>query len=248
MKVSYLPAVRVDFTAQDGRPDKTVYRPFAALSFEELTAHTDRAECGAFLELGERYYFGTGVSQDYAKAIEYLTKAAELGAQDAEYLIAECYRCGYGVQKNYETYFDWIFRAAEHGSWMAMFNVAAAYNEGKKVYDGFGVDVDLSQALAWMLEAEASIRCYWDFYNDPACVDMLPIKRRLLKAYVRAAMQLSEHYANGMGTARDRSRAFYWLNRAKRFVGKATGLREIPMIDNAIAKMKERMDGDVGKR
>ena len=247
MKITCFPALRVDFFAQDGRPPRTVYRPLAAIELDELLEQAERENCYALLELGERFYFGTGVSQDYPKALEYLLRASAQEVQDAEFLVAECYRCGNGFPQDYEQYFVWIFRAAEHGSWMAMLNLAAAYAQGKGIYGGFGVDVDLSKSLEWSLEAEKAIRAYWDFYAMPTCVDMLEIKRRLLKAYVQTAMQLSEHYANGMGTKRDRSRAFYWLNCAKQFVSNATGLRDVPMIDNAISQMKARMDAELGK-
>lgn len=241
MTISYLPAVRVDFEAADGRPPITVFRPYAAIPLEQLLERAGKDECGSLLELGERYYFGTGVEKNYETALGYLRRAAEQNAQDAEYLVAECYRCGYGVAQDYVQYFDWIFRAAEHGSWMAMFNVSAAYREGKEAYGGAGVEKDMEQCFAWSLEAEKSIRAYWLFYSPKSFVDFVELKSRLLRAYVQAATQLSAHYEQGIGTAKDLKKAVYWLKRGKKFVTSAIGDREIPMLDNRIAELNAQI-------
>ncbi|MBR3679676.1 MAG: sel1 repeat family protein [Oscillospiraceae bacterium] len=241
MKISYLPALRMVFTTDDARPPLTVFQPYAVLPTEALEDRAAQEECGSLLELGERYYFGTGVEQNYETALSYLHRAAKQNAQDAEYLIAECYRCGYGVAQDYAAYFEWIFRAAEHGSWMAMFHVSAAYHDGKAAYDGFGVDADLEKCFFWSIETEKSIHAYWRFYNADSFVDFVETKSRLMQAYVRAASQISEHYANGVGTKQDLSKAVYWLKRGKKFVTRAIGDREIPMLDTKIAELNARI-------
>ena len=244
MKISYLPAVRVNVETKDGKPAFFVLRPYSAIPMEELLPRAEQNEVGSLQELGERYYFGFGVEKDYEKALAYLKKAAELGAQDAQYLAAECFRCGYGTKLDPAEYFTRIQDAAENGSWMAMFNLAAAYREGIEPCDGFGVDADPKKCFDWSLEAEKSIRAYWAFYNARNCVDFVETKSRLLKAYYQAGTQLAAHYAEGLGVTKDLNKALYWLKRTKKFVGTALGKQDVPLIDKQIDEMNARIQAE----
>ncbi len=251
IRLSYMPAVRSEFVKNfdSGNPDTiTLYRPYAALplaTLEKQLQHPDPMETiGAGLELGERYYFGIGVQQDDLKAFGHFVKAAELGAQDAAYMVAECYRVGRGVKQDFEQYFVWLKAAVDGGSWMAMFNLAAAYREGKKPYGGFGVVIDHEQSLYWTERAELAIRAYWDFYTQAGFVDFEETLKRLLQAYAQATHLLSAHHADGIGTVRNLDRALFWLERGKRFAAQATGELRQPVFDDAIAKLKERIVRD----
>lgn len=236
MKVKFLPAMRVDFEKKDksGLP-VTVYRPYAVLPMKQLEEHASHGAVGAFLELGERFYFGLGVAKDAEKAYAYLVKAAEGGSQDAQYLIAECYRTGTAVAQDAAKYLEWLSAAAMNGSWMAMFNLAAAYHNGD------GVAKDDGQSFSWTLQAEKSVRFYWDYYSRPDFLDFRDTKQRLLTAYLQTAKQLSEHYAEGIGVERDLKRALYWLERGKRFAVSATKQQSVPPMDEAISALRKRM-------
>ncbi len=236
MKIQFLPAMRVDFQSKDGpQSDITVYRPYSVLPLDKLEEHAAHDEIGALLELGERYYFGLGVEKDAVKAYPYLVKAADGGAQDAKYMLAECYRTGTAVEQDQEKYLLWLSDAAMGGSWMAMVNLAAAYHNGD------GVVPDDAQAFSWTIQAEKAIRAYWDWYERPDFLDFGEIKQRLLSAYLQVAMQLSEHYAQGMGVKRDLKRGIYWLERGKRFAVAATKQQSVPVMDNAITALRKRM-------
>ena len=244
MKIAFLPAVCTDFTPKDGK-GKTVhvYRPYAALPLKELEQHAEAdSDRGALQELGERYYFGLGVEQNHKTAYGYLLRAAEQDVQDAQFLIAECYRNGYGVAQNYKKYFEWLNLAAQNGSWMAMLNLCAAYKDGPKAYGGEGPKIDHTQSFAWSGEAEQTLLGYWAFYTQPNFVDFNETKKQLLDAYARVAYQLAQHYAQGMGVTRDLNAAMHWLQRGKRFVSNATGQLRVPVFDDAIHRLKLRME------
>ncbi|MBR6106395.1 MAG: sel1 repeat family protein [Oscillospiraceae bacterium] len=250
MKIAFLPAVCTDFTPKDGK-GKTVhvYRPYAAIPMHELEQHAaEDNDRGALQELGERYYFGLGTAQDYEKAYEYLLRAAEQDVQDAQFLIAECYRDGHFVQQDYEKYFEWLNLAAQNGSWMAMLNLCAAYREGPKAYGGIGPKIDHTQSFAWSQQAEQTLLGYWAFYTQPNFVDFNETKKQLLQAYATVSNQLAQHYAMGMGVNRDLDTAMSWLQRGKRFVSNATGQLRVPFFDDAIKRLKARMDKEKSGR
>ena len=250
LKISYLPAVAVTFVPKDGDGEPVnVFRPYAAIPLEELEEHAEQHnDRGSLQELGERYYFGLGVLQDYEKAFAYLLRAAEQNVQDAQFLIAECYRCGHFVKQDFEQYFQWLDTAAQNGSWMAMLNLCAAYREGRKAYGGVGPKIDHEQSFAWSQHAEKTILGYWAFYTQPNYVDFGDKKAELLRAYARITHQLAAHYAEGMGVKRDLQAALGWLQKGKRFVANATGEIRVPLFDRSIALMKERIAKDQAKK
>jgi TPR repeat protein len=69
----------------------------------------------AQFNLGSRYFNGNGVEQDYAKAVELYTLAAEQGHREAQFNLGLCYRHGYGVARSYDKAVYWYTLAAEQG-------------------------------------------------------------------------------------------------------------------------------------
>lgn len=64
--------------------------------------------------LGELYFNGRGVEQDYGKAIHFYTQAAKKGHAAAQYLLGAMYMEGWGVPQNYIQAYMWLKRAAPH--------------------------------------------------------------------------------------------------------------------------------------
>ena len=93
--------------------------------------------------LGLRYYKGEGVEQDYAKAVEWFTKSAELGNTLAMNRIGVCYINGNGVEKDYAKAVEWYTKSAELG------NASAMLNLGNRYYYGEGVEKDYAKAVEW---------------------------------------------------------------------------------------------------
>lgn len=66
-------------------------------------------------EVGECYYYGIGVAQDFSKAMFWFEKAAQQSFAVAQYNLASCYYYGNGTYKNLTTAVYWYKKAAEQG-------------------------------------------------------------------------------------------------------------------------------------
>jgi TPR repeat protein len=67
----------------------------------------------ALRNIGNCYYYGSGVAQDYNKAYEHYKKAYELGDTKALVRIGYCYYHGKGVEKDYEKACEFYKKASE---------------------------------------------------------------------------------------------------------------------------------------
>ena len=97
--------------------------------------------------LGYCYYKGQGVTQDYAKAVEWYRKAADQGHAQAQYNLGYCYYKGQGVTQDYAKASEWYRKAADQGHADAQNNLGACY------YYGQGVTQDYAKAIEWYRKA-----------------------------------------------------------------------------------------------
>ena len=65
--------------------------------------------------MGNSYYYGQGVSQDYNEAAKWYRKAAEQGYEKAQYNLGNSYYYGRGVSQDYNEAAKWYRKAAEQG-------------------------------------------------------------------------------------------------------------------------------------
>ncbi|MCH5292250.1 MAG: sel1 repeat family protein, partial [Treponema sp.] len=75
-------------------------------NIQELIERAERGDAEAQNELGEMYYDGEGVEQDYDKAFDWFLKSAEQGNASAQMRLGFMYWCGEGVAQNYEKAFE----------------------------------------------------------------------------------------------------------------------------------------------
>lgn len=136
--------------------------------------------------LGDCYETGIGIEPDYAEAMKWYRRAAELGEISAYYNIGCLYENGKGVEKNLSTAVEYYSlgaeldmplcqnalgrccasdterdRSSEAFEWFRKAadrgNDDAKYNLGKCYYDGYGVEADKATAVKWFaLAAEQS--------------------------------------------------------------------------------------------
>ena len=97
--------------------------------------------------LGEKYFYGRGVRQDYFQAKEWFFKAAEQGYVQAQYMVGQCYENGYGFRRDWYEAVVWYRKAAEQG------DVKSQYLLGEKYFYGRGIVQDFSIAIEWFLKA-----------------------------------------------------------------------------------------------
>ena len=69
-----------------------------------------------YYQVAENYYYGRGVSQDYAEAAESYRKAAEQGNANAQYSLGHMYLFGLGVRQDSREAANWFQKAAERGN------------------------------------------------------------------------------------------------------------------------------------
>jgi TPR repeat protein len=97
--------------------------------------------------LGNLYYYGRSVAQDYAEARRWYQKAADQGQADAQYNLGWMYHNGQGVPQDYAFAMRWYRKAADQGHAEAQYNLGLLYQTGQ------GVPQDMAQAQAWMQKA-----------------------------------------------------------------------------------------------
>ena len=64
--------------------------------------------------MGDCYYFGVGTEKDMAKAVEYLTQAADHNIANAQYRLGLLYYTGNGVKQD-QTYAKLLMQKARDG-------------------------------------------------------------------------------------------------------------------------------------
>lgn len=84
-----------------------------------MSGYIDMAEGGdasAMYAIGYMYYLGQAIPQDYAKAVEWFTKAAEKNYDFGLFFLAECYKNGQGVPADIEKAKEYYRKAADLGN------------------------------------------------------------------------------------------------------------------------------------
>ncbi len=117
---------------------------FENLTEEEFKIIKAAAEQGdADYHLGNCYYLGEEVEEDYEEAVKWYTKAAEQGHAAAQLMTGYLYYYGHGVAKDYEEAVKWWTAASEQGDVRSQVMLAICY------YLGRGVKLDYQEARHW---------------------------------------------------------------------------------------------------
>ena len=112
--------------------------------------HAEQGNAEAQNLLGEMYFLGRGVGQDYQEAAKWYRKAAEQGDANAQNLLGELYSYDEGVKQDYQEAAKWYRKAAEQGDANAQYNLGFMYENGQ------GVIQDRKEAAKWYgIAAEA---------------------------------------------------------------------------------------------
>ena len=93
--------------------------------------------------LGNRYYAGQGVAQDYALAVYWYRKAADQGDAPAQLNLGNLYEAGQGVAQDYFQAVYWFRKAADQGLAEGQTNLGIMYAKGQ------GVTRDYALAVQW---------------------------------------------------------------------------------------------------
>ena len=105
--------------------------------------HTPVAQCS----LGNLYYHGAGVEQNYAEAFTWYQTSAEEGYAVAQCNLGDMYYDGEGVQQDYAEAIAWYRKSAEQGYAVAQCNLGGMYSKGE------GAQQDDREAAKWYRRA-----------------------------------------------------------------------------------------------
>ena len=117
---------------------------------EEFRKSAQTGDALAMFYLGESYYNGKGVVQDFAEAIKWYSQSAEKGQVEAQETLGGLFFFGKGVKQDYAEAAKWYLKAADQGSQTAQTSIAQMYEYGR------GVPQDYAEALKWFRKASAA--------------------------------------------------------------------------------------------
>jgi TPR repeat protein len=122
---------------------------FATPSYatESPAVHSDQKNAAAQDDTAGMYFWGYGVKRDYAQAMKFWRKAADLGDAIAPFNIGAMYEDGWGVKRDYAEAVKWYLKAAGLG------NAKAQRNIGRVYAGGWGVTQDPEEAVKWYRKA-----------------------------------------------------------------------------------------------
>ncbi len=112
-------------------------------AFNELKLFAKTGHSKAQHFLGDMYYKGKGINQDYKTAVRWYTLSAEQGNKISQYNLGIMYSFGLGVVPDYLKALKWYTLSSEQGYALAQ------YNLGRLYYLGNGVKEDLVYAHMW---------------------------------------------------------------------------------------------------
>jgi tetratricopeptide (TPR) repeat protein len=110
---------------------------------KNIIKHAEQGNANAQNLVGEMYFLGKGVKQDYQEAAKWYRKAAEQGDANAQYNLGFMYKNGQGVKQDYQEAAKWYRKAAkwyrkaaEQGDANAQYNLGFMYENGQGVIQG----------------------------------------------------------------------------------------------------------------
>jgi len=112
-------------------------------SIDDLIAAAEEGNADAQNQLGDAYYDGIGVEQDYIQAFEWYLRAAEQGHGKAQYNVAYAYANGIGTQKNTSEAIKWYGKSADQGIALAEYVLAKMFIGGQYLEQDLTKGLDL---------------------------------------------------------------------------------------------------------
>ena len=179
----------------------------------------EEGDAAAQCNLGDGYYYGKGVTQDYAQALKWFRKAADQGDADAQYSLGFMYHHAKGVTQDYAEAVKWYREAADQGDADAQYSLGFMYHHAK------GVTQDYAQALKWFRKAadqgDAGAQYGLGFMYHHA-KGVTQDYAEAVKWYREAADQghalaqkcLGDMYRDGKGVTQDYAEAVKWYRKA----------------------------------
>ena len=110
-------------TSNDNKAKRPLYNT-------ELQKKANDGDYIAQEQLGECYYYGSGIRQDLKTAVKWFLKSAKQDYDVAQYYMGKCYENGHGVDRNDCKALEWYKKAAEKKNADAEYAIALFYRFG----------------------------------------------------------------------------------------------------------------------
>lgn len=143
--------------------------------------------------VGNEYYNGQGVKQDFPKSFEYFKKAAHQGHKEAQYNLGFMYYNGQGVNQNFPKSFEYFKKAAVQEHKEAQFRIGFMYYNGQGV-----IEQDSSKALKYFRKAaDQGHRQAQSILGDNKPIVFKKTKESLPLGRIEKSEKKNEHQASG---------------------------------------------------
>ena len=171
----------------------------AAQVFAQNKQKAQNGDVKAMKTVGNAYYDGRGVRQDYEEAVRWFKKAAERGSSAAMYSLGRMYYYGEGVNEDNSKAFNWFLKAVETDNDGDSMNML-----GLMYWKGHGVGENDAEAVRWMKRAievgnsyAMSNLGYWYLRGSGSVIKNIPEGMKLMvKAIEAGNMRAAEKYGD----------------------------------------------------
>ena len=126
-------------------PKENCYQDSTAI--KQVTTDAENGDTYSQLTLGDMYYYGDSVTQDYDKAMLWYEKAASHGSAEACNKLGLCLHLGLGSHKSHKDAAYWFEKGAQLG------HADACYNYAVCLYKGVGVTQNKKAANSYLEKA-----------------------------------------------------------------------------------------------
>ena len=166
---------------------------------EDLFRRAQNGDNDACFNLGERFFYGRGVKQDYAKAVKWYTISSDRGDCSSQKKLADCYYLGQGAERNLAKAAYRYEQAAEQGDYDSQKALIRCYLTGDS-----GFPPDRARAAYYSKRYGVSVD------------DDTPegIQKRAQMGDPNAQFRLGCMFLSGAGIEYDPAKAVYWLKQA----------------------------------
>ena len=196
--------------------------------FDALLAKAKAGNASAQAEVGRSYAIGTnGVQRDFQNAVMWLSKSAEQGNADGEYMLGVMYAFGRGVPNDFPSTLKWFDLAAKQGKVEAQFQLGKIYDLGQP-----GTARDPALAAKYYREAAAQgqpaakLRLAQMYEAGEGVPQDYPASLKLYQELGRlsagtpavisaqALYKIGYFYERGYSLPKDRQKALEWYHKA----------------------------------
>lgn len=157
--------------------------------WSQLNDKANDGDAEAQFELADCFFNGKEIARNYLKAIEWYTRAAELGHLESQKKLYDCYINGKGVDKDANEAVKWLTMAADAGDALSQSDLANKYANG--------IDVEKNLEKAYI---------YYKLSAEQGC-------------WISIANLGGWCYLWGNGVEKNYEQAIFWLERALREYG-----------------------------